>query len=51
MKVKELKEIIMNLDDNYDVLMEEQIDKVDGISIQSVEVSLITKEVIFKHWE
>lgn len=50
MKIKQLKEIIMNLDDSYDVFMEEQEEKVDTIPIKSVEISLETKEVIFKNW-
>lgn len=50
MKIKQLKEIIMNLDDNYDISMEEQQDKIDTISIKSVEISVETKEVILKNW-
>lgn len=40
----------MNLDDNYEVCMEEQQDKVDTIPIKGVEISLETNEVIFKNW-
>lgn len=50
MKVKELKQIIMHLDDSYDIEMEEQEDKVDTIQIKSVEISIETKQVIFKNW-
>lgn len=50
MKVKELKEIIMNLNDDYDVVMEEQNDKVDTVNIQGVEISIYTKEVVFKNY-
>lgn len=50
MKIKQLKEIIMNLDDSYDVEMEEQEDKVDTIPIKGVEISLESKQVIFKNW-
>ena len=50
MKVKELKEIIMNLNDDYDVVMEEQNDKVDTVNIQGVEISTYTKEVVFKNY-
>lgn len=50
MKIKDLKQIIMNLDDSYEVLMEEQDDKVDTIPIKGVEISIETKEVIFKNW-
>jgi len=50
MKVKDLKTIIMNLDESYEVEMEDQRDKVDTISIKGVEISLETKQVIFKNW-
>jgi hypothetical protein len=50
LKIKDLKQIIMNLDDSYDVEMEEQQDKVDTIQIKGVEISLETKQVIFKNW-
>lgn len=40
----------MNLDDAYEVCMEEQVDKVDTIPIKSVEISLETREVILKNY-
>lgn len=50
MNVKQLKEIVMNLDDNWQVVMEEQSEKIDTIKIKTVEISLETEEVIFKTW-
>jgi hypothetical protein len=48
--IKELKEIIMNLDDDYKVYMEEQDEKIDTVPIKGVEISIDTKEIILKNW-
>lgn len=49
MKIRELKQIIMNLDDSYVVEMEDE-DKADTIQINGVEISVETKQVIFKNY-
>lgn len=48
--LKELKEIIMNLDDNYEVYMQEREDDIDTVELKSVEVSVDTLEIILKNW-
>jgi hypothetical protein len=50
LQLKELKEIIMNLDDSYEVYMKEREEDFDTVPLKSVEVSVDTHEVILKNW-
>ncbi|MEK4025437.1 hypothetical protein [Sporosarcina sp. FSL W7-1283] len=50
MDVNQLKSIIMHLDEDYKVKIEDKEDPSETLSINSVEISLETKEVILKNW-
>lgn len=50
MKIKRLKEIIMNLDDDYEVVMEDVDDKAEVFDVDGVEVSVYSNEIIFRNY-